>query len=100
MKLFEKIKKILAEHSQIFGKGMTEAQLAKMSEEALKKIDESIREKLGIDANADIAKALTETIEKARKYDEDQKKSGIDAAITEATKELPYGEEGNKLFVE
>ena len=100
MNLLEELKKLLAEHPELFGKGMTEAQLAKMSEDALTKIDESIRAKLGIDANADIAKALNDITEKARKYDEAEKAKSLETAITEATKELPYGDEGNKLFVE
>lgn len=98
--LLEQLKKLFAEHPELFSNGMTEAKLAEMNDNALKKMDEAIRAKLNIGADADIAKALNETLEKARKFDEGEKAKGIDNAITEATKELPYGEEGNKMFVE
>lgn len=98
--LLEQLKKLFAEHPELFSNGMTEAKLAEMNENALKKLDEAIRAKLNIGPEADIAKVLNETIEKARKFDEAEKKSTIEAAITEATKELPYGEVGNQDFVE
>ncbi len=95
----EELLKLFREHPEAFA-GITEAQIKKMGDEQLKKMEETLRSKLGIGADADIAKALDESMDKARKFDESQKRGAITAAISEATKELPYGEKLNKLFVE
>lgn len=98
--MLEELKKLLAEHPELFGKGFTEAQLVEMSEAQLKKVEETIREKLGIDAKADIATALDETVKNARAYKEMQAKRAIEEAKKEAVKDLPFGEKLNKLFIE
>jgi hypothetical protein len=66
----------------------------------LKKLEESIREKLGIDANADLSKALEETMKDAKSFKDMQAKNAVADAITEATKDLPFGEKLNAMFVE
>jgi hypothetical protein len=96
----EELKKLLAEQPELFGKGFTEAQLAEMSEKQLKKIEESIREKLGIGADVEIGKALEETVKNAKAFKEMQLQAEIEEAKKEAVKELPFGEKMNKLFVE
>jgi len=63
------------------------AELAKQLEEAQKAIEESKK------AEAELAELKEKEAEAARA-------KSVETAITEATKELPYGEEGNKLFVE
>jgi len=98
--LLEQLKKLLAEQPELFNKGMTEAQLEALNDKQLKKLDESLRAALGIDANANIIEAVKGNADKARKYDESQKQDAVKAAITEATKDLPFGERLNKLFVE
>lgn len=98
--LLEQLKKLLAEHPELFNKGMTEAQLEALNEKQLKKLDESLRTALGIDPNANIIEAVKVNADKARKYDESQKQNEVKAAITEATKDLPFGEKLNKIFVE
>lgn len=98
--LLEQLKKLLGEHPELFGNGMTEAQLEALNEKQLKKLDEQLRTALGIDANANIIESVKTNAEKARKFDESEKKSAVEKAITEATKELPYGDEGNKMFIE
>ena len=98
--LLEQLKKLLAEHPELFNKGMTEAQLEALGEKQLKKLDESLRGALGIDANANIIEAVKANAEKARKFDESQKQNAVQVAITEATKDLPFGDKLNKIFVE
>lgn len=100
MNLLEQLKALLAEHPELFGQGMNEAQLEALNDKQLKKLDESLRSALGIDANANIIESVKTNAEKARKFDDGEKKAAVEKAITEATKELPYGEEGNKMFVE
>jgi hypothetical protein len=94
----EEILKVFQEHPELFT-GITEAQVTKMGEAQLKAMEETLREKLGIDGKADIAKALTDLTEKARRYDENERKGAVEAAIAEATKDLPYGKH-NAQFVE
>jgi len=98
--MLEELKKLLAEHPELFGKGFTETQLVEMSEAQLKKIEESIRTKLGIDTNADLAKALDETLRDAKAFKESQKQAEVKNAIKEATKDLPFGKELNAAFVD
>ena len=98
--MLEQLKKLLAEHPELFGKGMNEAQLEALNEKQLKKLDESLRTALGIDANANIIEAVKANADKAKLYDAMQAKAAVDAAITEATKELPFGKKLNEMFVE
>ena len=97
--LLEQLKKLLAEHPELFGNGMTEAQLDALNDKQLKKLDGQLREALGVDANANIIESVKANADKARKFDESQKKVEVDAAITEATKELPFGEKMNGMFI-
>lgn len=96
----EELKRLLAEQPELFGKGFTEAQLVEMSEKQLKKIEESIREKLGIGADVEIGKALEETMKDAKAFKALQAKNAIEEAKKESVKDLPFGEKMNKLFVE
>lgn len=100
MDLLEQLKKLLAEQPELFNKGMTEAQLEALNDKQLKKLDESLRTALGIDANANIIESVKANAEKARKFDESQKKTEVEAAIAEATKDLPFGKTLNEMFVE
>lgn len=95
----EELLQALKDHPELF-EGVTEAQVKKMGEAQLKALEEKIREALGIDEKANIAESLKAMAEKAQKYEEAQKKVGIESAISEATKELPYGEKANANFVE
>lgn len=98
--LLEQLKKLLAEQPELFNKGMTEAQLEALNEKQLKKLDESLRSALGIDANANIVETVKANADKARKFDESQKQADVMKAITEAKKDLPFGEKLNKIFIE
>lgn len=95
----EEILKLLKEHPELF-KGVTEAQVKEMGETQLKMLEGMIRSALGIDGNADIAESLKATAEKARKFEESQKKNEVETAIANETKDLPFGEKLNKIFVE
>jgi len=97
--MYEEFLKLLKEHPEIL-KGITEAQLKEMSEAQLKALEAKVRTALGIDEKTDIAEALKTNAEKARKFDESQKQNEVKTAITEATKDLPFGEKLNKIFVE
>jgi hypothetical protein len=98
--LLEQLKALLAEHPELFGKGMNEAQLEALNEKQLKKLDESLRSALGIDPNANIVETVKTNAEKARKFDASEAKQAVDAAIVEATKDLPFGKNLNEMFVE
>lgn len=97
--LLEQLKKLLAEHPELFNKGMNEAQLEALNEKQLKKLDESLRSALGIDPNANIIEAVKVNADKARKFDEGQKQAEVTKAIEEATKDLPFGKKLNEMFV-
>jgi hypothetical protein len=99
MNVLEELKKLLAEHPELFGNGMTEAQLEALNEKQLKKLDESLRSALGIDANANIVEAVKANADKAKLYDAMQARLAVDAAITEATKDLPFGKTLNGMFI-
>ena len=98
--MLEELKKLLAEQPELFGKGLTEADLEKMGEKQLKKLEETLREKLGIGADADMGKAISEVMEKARKFEESEKQAEVDKAIAEAVKDLPFGKDLNEQFTE
>jgi hypothetical protein len=95
----EELLKLLKEHPELF-EGVTEAQIKKMGEAQLKAMEEKVREALGIDAKANIAESLKAMSDKAKKFDEAERKGSIEAAITEATKDLPYGKEMSEQFIE
>lgn len=94
----EELMKLMKDHPELF-EGLNEAQIKKMGETQLKALEDKIREALGVDEKANIAEALKGNVEKARKFDELQAKASIDAAITEATKELPFGKKLNEMFI-
>ena len=95
----EELLKLLKERPDLF-KGVTEAQVKEMGDAQLKILESMIRSALGIDAKADIAESLKETADKARKFEESQKKNAVDAAIAEATRDLPFGKTLNEMFIE
>lgn len=98
--MLEELKRLLAEHPELFSKGMTESQLEAMGEKQLKKLEESLRNTLGLGADANIIEAVKSNAVKAAQFDKLQAKQAVDAAITEATKDLPFGKELNEAFTE
>lgn len=95
----EELLKLLREHPEAFA-GITEAQIKKMGDEQLKTLEDKVRAALGIGAGENITEALKVMKTKAQQFDESQKKTAVEDAIKEATKELPFGEKMNKVFVE
>lgn len=98
--LLEQLKKLLAEQPELFSRGMTEAQLEALNEKQLKKMDEGLRTALGIGADVNILEAVKGNADKAKKFDELTAKSAMDAAITEVTKDLKFGDKLNAMFIE
>lgn len=99
MNLLEQLKALMAEHPDLFP-GITESQLEKMNQKALEKLSGDIRTAMGLGADDNIIESVKTNAEKARKFDESERKSTVDAVITEATKDLPYGKDANAAFVE
>jgi len=95
----EELKKLIGENPDLF-KGLIKEDLDKMGADALKALEERVRGMLGIEANADLGKALQEAVDAKKQLEEQKHKATIEAAITEATKGLPYGDNINKAFVE
>jgi len=95
----EELLKLLRENPEAFA-GITEAQLKKMGAEQLTKLEEQVRSALGIGAGENITESLKALKEKAGKFEESLKRGEVEAAITEATKDLPFGKELNEAFVD
>jgi hypothetical protein len=95
----EKLKELIKENPDLF-KDVLKEDLDKLGAEQMKTLEESVRKMLGIDEQADLAKALTEAVEAKRTLDEQARAKTIDDAIAANTKGLPYGEKMNGLFVE
>ena len=98
MDLLEELKKLLADHPDLFN-GLTEAQIEKMGERQMAKLMDSLRTQLGIGPEADVIKALEESVKKAGQFDAIQTQATVNKAIDEACKDLPYGK-ANAAFVE
>ena len=98
MDILEQLKKARAEHPELF-QGITEAQLAAMSDAQLQKLESKFREALGIGLDESIVDTLTEARKAKTELAEIKRKETVGAAITEATKDLPYGKVGNEAFV-
>lgn len=98
--MLEELKKLLAEHPELFSKGMTEAQLEALGEKQLNKLTESLRTELGIGPEANIVESVKSNASKAKQFDAMQAKQAVDAAIEEATKDLPFGKDLNEQFSE
>jgi hypothetical protein len=95
----EELKKLIAEHPEVF-KGVLAESLKEMGEAQLKSLEEQARAALGIGPTDDLAKALAEASQAKKTLDEQKQRQGIEAAIGEHTKALPYGKELNLKFVE
>ncbi len=95
----EQLLQLMRENPEAFA-GITEAQLKRMGAEQLAKIEEQVRSALGIGAGENITESLKSLKEKAGLFEEGQKRNEVEAAITEAIKDLPFGNELNEAFVE
>jgi hypothetical protein len=98
----EAIRKFIGEHPDLFKdliKGEVTEAVKVLSADQLKALEETVRKTLGIGAEADWAKALTEAVAAKKELDESKRQAAITLAISEATKTLPYGEKLNTAFV-
>lgn len=72
-----------------------------MSEELNKQLEETNKEKAALQAKLEEANRIADEGKKAQaELEETKRKAGIEAAVAEATKDLPFGEKMNKVFVE
>lgn len=95
----EQLKKFIQDNPDLF-EGLVTKKIEEMNEAQLKAVEAKMRQALNLDESADLPKALAEAAQAKKELDEQKKKQDIEAAITEATKSLPYGEEANKLLTE
>lgn len=98
MNLLEKLVAMLKARPDLFK--VSEAEMRAMTESQLDTLWGRISEAMAIDpAKLNITEALKEMASKAAQFDEGQKHNLVEAAISEATKDLPYGAK-NAMFVE
>lgn len=95
----EELKKLISENKELF-KGLVAEDLEAMGEAQIKKLEESIRSTLGIGPEDDLGKALNEAAEAKRTLAEQAQREAVEAAISESTKDLPYGKDLNLKFIE
>ena len=99
----EEFKKMLLEMLQKnpdLLKGLIQGDLNQMSEAQLKAVEGQARKALGIGENDDLALALSEAAQAKRTLEAQAAQQAVEAAITEASKGLKYGEKLNGLFVQ
>lgn len=102
----EEIAQWVKDHPELFeglvtGKTMEErlASVQSMATEQLKALETSIRKALGIDDKADLGTALKAAAEALKAATEQAQAKVIADAIKTETKDLPYGEKVNALFI-
>jgi len=98
----EEIRKFIAANPQLFEgmvKGKVDEAVKAMSGEQLKALEERIRSTLSLAEGEDWMKALQEATKAKAELEARKQKETMDAAVAEATKELPYGKL-NAAFVE
>ena len=95
----EELKALIEANPDLF-KGMIASEVDKMGAGQMKALEESVRKALGVDDKTDLSVALKEAAAARRTLEEQKLRGDIDAAITEATKGLPYNKELNTQFAE
>ncbi len=95
----EQLKKLIAEHPELF-KGLFEGKLDELGADALKKLEETVRAKLGLGADADLSQALDEAAQAKKTLAAQAHAKVIAEALDAATKDLPYGVALKTQFVE
>lgn len=99
----EEIKKMLLEALQKnpeLVKNLVKGDIEKMGADQLKAVEEQVRKALGVAESEDLSKALSEAAAAKRTLDAQKRQAVVDEAVTLASKDLPYGEKLNKLFVD
>lgn len=95
----EQLKALIESNPDLF-KNLIGKDLAALNEAQVKKIEKQVREALGLDEGADIAKTVADLKVKAQKFEEAERKAEIEKAIEEAIKDLPFGKALNEMFIE
>lgn len=95
----EKLKELIEAHPELF-EGMLTKKMEEMKADDLKALEERARKALGLDDKEELGPALEEAAAARKELAERKRKDAVEAAITEATKELPYGKDLNAAFVE
>lgn len=95
----KEMKALFDKHPEIFT-GLFEGKIEELGAAQLKKLEESLRSKLGLTEKDDLAKALDEAVDARKQLAEMKHTKEIDEAIAVSTKDLPYGKAGNDRFVE
>jgi hypothetical protein len=99
MNLLDKLLALLEARPDLFN--VSADQLKLMTESQLQSLWGKISEAMKIDVSKiDVTEALRSMADKSRRFDESQRTQLVESAIVEATKDLPYGDEGNVQFVE
>ncbi len=94
----EELKKLISDNPELL-RGLVAEDIEKMGAAQLKKLEATIRESLGIGPDADLPKALAEAAAAKRTLAEQTQAAAVEAAITEHTQGLPYGDL-NASFIE
>ena len=81
-------------------RGVVAEDIAKMGEQERKDLEEKLRGVLGLPDDADVFAGLSEAVNAQKELAETKRLAAIEAAITEAVKDLNYGEALNKLFAD
>lgn len=95
----EELLKLMQDHPDLF-RGIVADEVRKMNAAQLKELEEQVRAGLGVDAKANLGEALRAAADARRQLDEQRAQQAVEAAITEQTKGLPYGDKLNVSFVE
>ncbi len=95
----EELKKLIGAHPELF-KDLIEGKLEELGAEQLKKLEETVRTKLGLKPEDDLGKALTEAVEAKKELEEGKRRATIVVEITKETKDLPYPANVTKAFIE
>ena len=94
----EEMLALLKAHPELF-RGLIAENVKQISAEQAQKLEETLRSKLGIEKDADIAKALDAAVAAQKKLADQAQQAAVDEAIAEQTKSLPYGKTLNEAFI-
>ncbi len=99
----EELKKLIGANPDLFKglfEGKLEGKLEALGAEQLKKLEETVRAKLGLKPEDDLGKALEEAVRAQKTLADQDRRAAIVVEITKHTQDLPYGAAMNKAFTE
>ena len=95
----EKLMELIKAHPELF-KGLVAESVQEMTDAQRKALEEQVRVALGVDENADLAKALTEAAAAKKQVEAEARAKAIAEAVQAARKDLPYSRELNEAFAD